>query len=47
VPVLLEENAMETIEAWGFVRFHGVKNDKYFTFGNGLSERVFSCVING
>jgi len=34
VPVLFEENAMETIRARGFVGLHRVKGSEHFRFGD-------------
>jgi len=45
VPILLEEDAMETIRSRGFVRFHRVEGSKNIIFGNRRGEGIFSSVI--
>lgn len=47
MPVLLEEDALETIRVGCFVRFHGVKGIEDFGFGDRTCEGVLTRLING
>jgi hypothetical protein len=38
MPILFEENALETVRARGFVRFHEIESNINFTFGNRVGE---------
>jgi len=47
VPILLEENALKSIRARSFVRFHGVKGSIDLCFGDKVSKGNFTDIIYG
>jgi hypothetical protein len=47
MPILFEENAMETIWARRFIWFHGIEGCCYFIFGDWSSEGILGVIVNG